>query len=215
MFYTISGLCTLLAKSLNMIDFFTLIRKKSRHNSSATLYTGTRAFICTILISLIANSSVAAEPNTQEQNLRGAVIAGLLRFTLWPETNKKQSRNICLAGSPISSKPIRSNAKSKLINNVFELSGEKPAKTLIDEPCHVVIFGSKLDVISMRLLTDAAVNKRWLTICDGCNDDNSKSMVILKKSGRRIAFDINLKEAQKSQISFSSSLLELASKVRR
>lgn len=170
-----------------------------------------------IAISLAICSSAIAQTdaNTHEQNLRGAVISGLLRFTQWDDSTKFVPRNICLAGNPISAKPITLNAKSPSINKVIKLADGEPAKDFITKPCHVLVLGAKLDAQSLKFITDNATQKNWLTICDGCDDSNSRPMVILRKSGRRIVFDINLAEAKKSHIHFSSSLLELASKVRR
>ncbi len=165
--------------------------------------------------SLKPASPTRHETTVHEPSLRGAVIAGILRFTYWQDHQAvdAQKLTLCLAGNPSSSLPIINYSANKPIGEVFRILNKTPIKSLLEKKCQVVILGSELNVVTIKNIHKSAPSQNWLTICDDCKRHDPNAIITLKKVDRRIMFNVDLIAAKKSKIRFSASLLELASKV--
>ena len=145
----------------------------------------------------------------KESELRAAIILGIVRFTRWPESAEvKNSLNLCLAGKPRSAEILGSisgkHRYKEIPINIHHI--DNAVKRQVQ--CHAIVTGSS------GANTLPSAKHGILTICDGCNATLNNPMVSLIRKNNRIGFEINLDVSKSAGISFSSSLLELASNIR-
>ena len=79
----------------------------------------------------------------------------------------------------------------------------------VRESCEVILVGEE-NGISLEQIQAAG---HALVICDDCNKVKPYSTININKTKDRIVFEVNLNQAKKNKLIFSSSLLELASSV--
>jgi hypothetical protein len=155
--------------------------------------------------------ALALEAN--EQELRAAVIVGILRFTSWPERVPGDYR-LCTLGTPPSEAVLLGLSGRALIGahaiDVRVLKADHVQGT----PCEVVVMGIGLEARTAKALLEDANHHGMLTVCDGCGRHAEHSMVNLVRNSDRIGFEVNTAITQAQGLLFSSALLELASRVR-
>lgn len=166
-----------------------------------------------LLISLwcfgIAGSFViAAEIPKGEERLRAAIVVGILRYTTWvDEVANDPELLICSVGQTASAKGLKTAGNQVTVHDrrlrVMTLRGDEDLGS-----CSVVIYG---ETSSTPLTNEVSTNYvNQLSICDGCNTDRYPSIVKLTRQSGRIGLEVNLTEAKKSGLKFSSDMLELA-----
>jgi len=162
------------------------------------------ALVILLFCSLVGPAHAASKPVYNESLVRAAVIFGVLRFTSWPESFKPQGElRLCAVGESASASAIASLEKIPSIGSTLIIYSNGPADL---SQCHAVIAGE-----------DEAVNlgqsNAALLICDSCNASiMASSSVVLQRTENRIQFEINLDRVQESELSLSSSLIELAAR---
>ncbi|WP_440903990.1 YfiR family protein [Catenovulum sp. SX2] len=148
-----------------------------------------------------------------EASLRAAVIVGILRYTKIAIDSDAGQIRMCSVGEPYSESKLKQVSTSlRVQGNTLDfaviananVSSQRLAK------CDVLITGEDFS------FDNAILNQyQGLSICDGCTQPNADYVVELIKNDKRIGFNVNLILAEKRKVTFSSSLLELASKVIR
>ncbi|VAW91820.1 hypothetical protein MNBD_GAMMA21-2802 [hydrothermal vent metagenome] len=151
-----------------------------------------------------------------ETKLRAAIVLGILRFSSWPNDVRMASAfNLCTLGNPTSE------------STLVKISGQreykdKPISTIVlnaNAPdiskCNAIVIGPhiKKTVLSRFLGSKSAFG--ILTICDNCKPDLTSVMVYMLRKKNRVGFEVDLIQAKKNGMTFSSSLLELAIEVRQ
>ncbi|WP_016956832.1 YfiR family protein [Catenovulum agarivorans] len=148
-----------------------------------------------------------------EASLRAAVIVGILRYTKIAIDDDAGQIRMCSVGEPFS------EAKLKQVSTSLRVQGNTLDFAVIANSnvsnqrlatCDVLIVGEDFSGKKSTLNQYSG-----LSICDGCNEHNSDYVVELIKVDKRIGFNVNLILAEKRNVTFSSSLLELASKIVR
>jgi len=177
------------------------------------------SWLLLVIITITNPAPVSAHDTkvtAEETKLRAAIVLGILRFSSWPnDVNMASAFNLCTLGQPISS------------DTLIKISGQrvhqgKPILTIIlkvNAPdisnCNAIVIGAE---VSRRVLSKLLSSKKAfgiLTICDNCQTEHTRAMVFMLRKKNRVGFEIDLIQAQKNGMTFSSSLLELAIDVRQ
>jgi hypothetical protein len=166
--------------------------------------------VATLTASLAPTPGNATDRHTDEASLRAAVVLGILRYTGWSQAVDRQPDiSLCTMGEPESAHPLKQAVKKVQVKGksatVNDLSADQQNAA---NPCHVVIYGP-----DARPTGSEDFLKTALTICDGCKSAHHEAAITLVRRQNRIGFEVDLKQANSSGITFSSSLLELAAKV--
>ena len=161
-------------------------------------------FVIFLLLSVHSNSLSAPE-----DELRAAVVFGVLRFVKFPDDNARDSmRTICLIGKPRSQTGIASALKQSLLKDrKYNVTFKR--KLSQTNTCDVVIVGKQSDL--KRYYKKSAVSS--FIICDSCLKGTRYSAVSIYQEGKRIRFSVNLDVARKVGITFDSNILEHAAEV--
>lgn len=167
----------------------------------------TKQKIISLLASFFLMFSMSAYAEvTKEDRVKAAILFKLTKFITWPA--KKQSLTLCVVGSG------SINAEIQKINRKFSMGRRvsvthRMANASMDKLCDLVyIHNSDNQDISLVLskLKDTSV----LTISDSEQFASKGGIIELYRSGSRIRFAINRNSAEKSKLSISSQLLNLA-----
>ena len=151
-----------------------------------------------------------------ETKLRAAIVLGILRFSSWPnDVSMASAFNLCTLGAPTSE------------STLIKVSGQRDYK---DKPISTIVLHSKSpDISKCNAIVIGPHAKKYvlskfigrksafgiLTICDNCQPDLSSVMVYMLRKKNRVGFEIDLIQAKKNGMTFSSSLLELAIDVKQ
>ena len=165
--------------------------------------------------STVSSAPVTNPITAQEPQLRAAVILGIIRFTSWPHQNdSKKNLNVCTLGEPLSkSELLPISNLHKVANRTLIVSVLNGVKNI--DVCDVLIFGPNLKIVDFSRRLQQTVALPIITICDGCNTLDTQTTIKLIQRSNRIGFEVNLVNANKQKVIFSSSLLEIASEVRQ
>ncbi|WP_159084250.1 YfiR family protein [Saccharobesus litoralis] len=155
---------------------------------------------------LLGNLASAKSPD--EASLRAAVVLGILRFTEWqPPIDSSKPITICFLGD-VQSKDKLVQASSRVTVKGHAVDTKNVISLPQTDVCSVLIIG---DEWSGQYPTGVGSQ---LTVCDSCRFGNQTAINLVKRN-QRIGFEINMPYVQANNISFSSSLLELASRINR
>ena len=173
--------------------------------------------VCLLSASPVSSATAVNLLTAQEPQLRAAVILGVLRFTSWSHHDSSEKfLDVCTFGQPIAEPALLpvSNVHKVAYQTVVvrNIAGVKNIKI---NSCDVVIYGAGSNKASLMLGMQHSIAYPVLTICDGCKLSDAATTVKLIRRGGRIGFEVNLDNAKKHGIILSSSLLELASEIRR
>jgi len=163
-------------------------------------------------------SSEPSERRHSEAELRAAVIVGILRFTSWDKTTKKEEEDltVCLVGSPKSELELEKLHKKHQVNGrtlvIQHLKITSPKKEL----CEVIIFGGEVSRQVASSMQGKLEKLPVVTICDNCHQSiASKTLINLILIKQRIRFEADWVTARAKGVFFDASLLELATKRRK
>lgn len=164
--------------------------------------------VSTMQVHASMHTASAAASKANEDQVRAAVVVGIVRYTIWNE-DVGDALNFCLVGESPSFPFIRAlNNQKRFLGiplKIIDIKGDDQAAL---SSCEVVVLGTtensspKLDNVSS-----------CLTICDRCNKSEEDSAVVIQKVDNRIRFNVSLKKAKALGIAFKSAMLELAAKV--
>ena len=148
-----------------------------------------------------------------EASIRAAVIVGILRYTQMPLAADAEVIRLCSVGAPYSQDKLSQVSVSLRVQGYsldFSVIPESNLTTQRLQACDVLIVGKEYEPSEQTLTAYSG-----LSICDGCNQFIPVYVVELIKADKRIGFNVNLDQANRFDVNLSSSLLELASKIRR
>ncbi len=155
---------------------------------------------------------VSAEPGAgtvSEPELRAATVIGVIRYTQWEEGIKDQVK-LCLVGEAESFQHIEALHGTaifpKTTLHVEKISVANQAKL---NSCQVVVLGR----ISSAKIDARHMTQPCLIICNRCDGSLKHDSVTLRKKDGRIIFDVNLRRAKASRVSFRAAMLEIAARV--
>ena len=153
---------------------------------------------------------------TDESKLRAAIVLGILRFSSWPNDVRMASAfNLCTLGEPASKQTlIKISGQRKYQQRpitTFVLNNKSPDVS----KCNAIVIGPDLETKYLIELLNSKTAFGILTICDSCRPDNKNAMVYMIRKQNRVGFEVDLVQAKKNGMSFSSSLLELAIEVKQ
>ena len=154
---------------------------------------------------LMLAATVSAEI-TKEDRVKTAIIYKLTKFITWPE--KKRALTLCVVGSG------SINNELQKINNKFTMGRRisvthKIASASLDKLCDLLFVHSSNDQ-DISLILSKLKDSPVLTISDSNQFASKGGTIELYRSGKRIKFAINRSSAEKSKLSISSQLLNLA-----
>jgi hypothetical protein len=178
--------------------------------------------ICVVGVWLLSTSPVSSalpvnQVTAQEPQLRAAVILGVLRFTSWSHHDGSEKYlDVCTVGDPVAAPTLLLVSKlHKVVNKTLLVRNLDGKKNIKIDSCDVLVFGAGSRKVSLSLGMQHTAAHPVLTICDGCKLPDAATTIKLIQIGNRIGFEVNLENANIHGINLSSSLLELASEVRR
>ncbi|MDR4519786.1 MAG: YfiR family protein [Nitrosomonas sp.] len=164
-----------------------------------------------ILLLLILTSANPASANeTTEYRLKTAFLYNFAVYTEWPE-NINGVFNLCFYGKH-SFEAYLEHLEQKEINTLpIAVKNISNLNALKD--CHMIYLSRSVFVDLTRIIA-LLDNKPILTVSDypdGIENGIMLNMVVSEEG--KIAFEVNLTEAKKSGLNFSSQLLRIARKV--
>lgn len=165
------------------------------------------------VLSIAAHAEAVA--TADEPKLRAAIVLGIIRYSHWPnDVDISGSLHVCSIGAPQSERILIQVSGQHKYHDVSIMI--TPYKNLQNSgnSCHALILGPDLNSKTLKDVLQSYNQHGLLTICDGCVINGNTAMVSLVRREKRIAFDVNLIQADQAGISFSSALLELALSVR-
>jgi hypothetical protein len=163
-----------------------------------------------------ATAMASAVPVSEDRLIRAAFIHKFLLFTDFPAhsfASESESITICVWGSPVETvtlEPLESkNARGRPLR-VRRISGDGDKHL---EGCHVLFVGLHSSVQATRAVLAATQGKPILTVGehDGFLDWNGIIRLLVKEG--RMAFEVNVASARRSNISFRAQMLRVAEKV--
>ena len=137
-------------------------------------------------------------------HLKAAYIAKMINFISWP--NFTQTNTLCIAGSDligISLAQLQTSSGALEKWDIVERSGSKNYKG-----CQILYIGKNIE--NTRKLLKALGTEPVLTISDLEGFIDKGGMIGFINQDKKVKLEINNKIAQKSNISISSKLLEVA-----
>jgi len=157
-----------------------------------------------VILMLSLNTSPSSAGN-QEEQLRAAVIGGILRYTQWQDS---ASKTLCSLGAPSSEDILLKSAHRVKANNqsisILKVSHSEQIKA-----CQILVIGTVPNNLASSLKQQLKAGK-MLSICDGCQDKKWTTNITLIRHKNNIRFDVDLSHTKTNAITFSASLLELA-----
>jgi len=157
-----------------------------------------------VILMLSLNASPSSAGN-QEEQLRAAVIGGILRYTHWQDS---ASKTLCSLGAPSSEGILLQSAHRVKANNqsisILRVSHSEQIKA-----CQILVIGKVPNNLASSLKQQLKAGK-ILSICDGCQNKQWTTNITLIRHKNNIRFDVDLTHTNTSTITFSASLLELA-----
>lgn len=157
--------------------------------------------LCLIVGSSVISLAKADNRGVDEATLRAAIILKIIQQISWP-AELGDEINFCGAGG------------SKSYQKLLTLRGKPIARNM----AHISFVDStsanscQIQIIGPNETPDDRNSEihPLLVICDDCGEKRDFAAVELIKDREHIRFNLNLKEAQKTNIKFKVSLLELA-----
>lgn len=157
-----------------------------------------------VLCLFFSSPLLSQNPTAPEADLRAAVVIGILRYTQLQRASESNLL-VCAWGNAPSATLLAANSTPIRIHNQPLVVEQLNAYDNINA-CPVVIVG-KGDAQNLP------ENNNALVICDTCTKANAAAMVTLVSVGDRVVFDVNLANAERAGIRFSSDLLAHARQV--
>ncbi len=156
----------------------------------------------------LIGTPVAHAQASPSGNLKAAIIYNILRFVDFPDGNSSSNLNLCVkrgvaSGSSLFSLQGKSAGPRKISVSFTDLSRGA-------DNCDVVYLGQS-DASEISRAKSGGV----LIIGDGSGFLRSGGTVGLITTGKQTRFEISLKAARQSDVTISSKLLRLASRVVR
>lgn len=159
---------------------------------------------CLFLSSSIVSFAKADNRGVDEATLRAAIILKIIHQISWPKDLGGEIK-FCGAGGSKSYEKLLNLRGKPIARNMARISF---AESGSEDSCQIQILGpEKTSQTSQRV-------DPLLVICDDCGERRESAAVELIKDRDHIRFNLNLTEAQKTNIKFKVSLLELAKTVK-
>ncbi len=162
----------------------------------------------------MASSEVAANPVEEEDLLRAAFIYNFTKFTRWPEGSWNSAANelrLCTSGNDGVVEALGGLSGRTVQGHPLEVlplaSVETPAA------CHV-LYLAESDDDNYAELTESIRGYPVLTVTQLAEEEVPAAMIRLFYRDRRVRFSIDMSEASRSGLGFSSRLLDLAEEIR-
>ncbi len=180
------------------------------HNPLKRKWTRSKKLLAASLlwIPLLLNASTGFAKT--EQDIKAAFLYNFMKFIAWPYDEEQIEFNLCVIGDdPVNEKlkMLQSRPIHKLnlhVEHFYALNSEIT--------CHVVFVGESENKFADKIIEFYA-HTPTLTVSSIEGFVNKGGMVGFITLGNIIRFNINLKQAKKTQLSISSKLLELANQV--
>jgi hypothetical protein len=162
-----------------------------------------------ILLILLIN--VSAEQSTDEKQLKVAFLANLAKFVEWPPNTLKNARDpiiCCILGEGPFGRVLEEAASRQIIDNrKFML--RHISNTAQSSGCHM-LFVSENEQKRWRSMAAQLTESGILTVGETPEFTSEGGVVSFKLNGDKAQIQINLDEAEKDKLKFSSKLLSLA-----
>jgi hypothetical protein len=169
-----------------------------------------------LVIGPVPAYAIDSPVTADEPKLRAAIVLGIFRFTTWPAGARDTGVfRVCTLGNPTSERDLKLISAQRQHHNLPIITEKITDSSGDISRCDVLLIGADIKSDSLIKILSTKNGFGVLTICDNCHIKNSKAMLKLVRKDNRIRFTVNLYQAKKKGIQFSSSLLELALKVKQ
>jgi hypothetical protein len=162
-------------------------------------------------ILLILLTNVAAEQSTDEKQLKVAFLANLAKFVEWPPNAFKNARDpiiCCILGDGPFGRVLEETASRQIIDNrkfiMHHISNPSQSSG-----CHM-LFVSEDELKRWRSMAAQLMGRGILTVGETLDFTSEGGVVSFKLNGDKAQIQINLDEAEKEKLKFSSKLLSLS-----
>jgi hypothetical protein len=147
-----------------------------------------------------------------EYAMKAAYLYNFAQLTEWPAASVtgRETFNLCIIGPDemaTALEPLRGRMVNQQRLRILRVTESSEARQ-----CQILFVAEDSGTQGIRLL-DALRGTTVLTITDDPRVARAGAMLAIFAEGKRLAFDVNLDAAKRSQLNFSSKLLHLASRV--
>ena len=147
-----------------------------------------------------------------EYAMKAVYLYNFAQLTEWPaeSTTSRESFNLCFIGPDemaAALEPLRGRMVNQQRLRLLRVNESGEARQ-----CQMLFVAEDSGIQGARLL-EAMRGTSVLTITDDPRVASAGAMLSIVPEGKRLAFDVNLEAARRSQLKFSSKLLRLANKV--
>jgi len=149
-----------------------------------------------------------------EYTMKAAYLYNFAQLTTWPEKpqGREESFTLCVYGES-ELEPFLMALDGRMVNRQ-PLRFLRVSEAAEVRQCNMLYIGEHRAEAAGRLV-ESLQGTPVLTVTDTQRLGRSGIMLVIVSEGKRLSFDINVNSALRSQLKFSSKLLNLARKVGR
>jgi hypothetical protein len=146
-----------------------------------------------------------------ENTMKAAYLYNFALLTEWPKSAEREtSFRLCVFGSDELSRPLE-NLHGRMIDSRI-LRLQQVADAIEARQCNMLFVGDA-DYGRAGRLIEALRGQPILIVTDDSHLLRLGAMLLIQREAKRLAFEVNLEPAKRSQLRFSSKLLRLALRV--
>lgn len=156
----------------------------------------------------------AGDANTlPEEKIKAAYVYNFLKFTYWPEI-QRETFNLCVLGENSVTESLENIAGKTVKGRLIVIQRVSVSnRNILNGKCDA-IFATNIDRSTLRQLIEIVGDKSILLISDLPYAFDEMADIQIFTTPNRVAFKINMSQAKKRNILFSSQMLKLAYVVR-
>lgn len=163
---------------------------------------------CAAWLSPMARADDAPVP---EYAMKALYLYNFAQLTEWPESAERDSSfKLCVFGAEELSQPLenlRGRAIGSRLIRLLRVADASEARQ-----CHMLFVGDA-DFGRAGRLIESLRGQPILIVTDDAHLVRLGAMLLIQREAKRLAFEVNLEAAKRSQLRFSSKLLHLAHRV--
>ncbi|MBB5017333.1 hypothetical protein HNQ59_000597 [Chitinivorax tropicus] len=157
-----------------------------------------------LLVGCLATSLRAG---TDEHSLKVAYLYNFIQFTQWPTMPADQAFQLCVLGStPLDT--ALDGLEGKQVLNGMRIKVRHILPKDVDT-CHALYVDDSQRKLAEQVLTRLS-NAPVLTVTDADGLADRGAMIEIRKRDLKLGFEVNLAQAKRAKLNFSSRMLKLA-----
>jgi len=158
-------------------------------------------------LGLFSCSLLSAPPNSDEAQLKVALLYKISQFVTWPNSNLTEF-GVCLLGRSALREPLKALETQKIAGQRLNIHYLKQSDS-IKQQCQIVFISQDKQAFLSTILTSLS-NRPILTLSDMPDFAKNGGMIQLSKKDNRIHFIIHLSKVKSAKLNIAAPLLQLS-----